>query len=85
MASLRALTPGGRARTLFNTHWHAENTGANQIFRQNGAAIVAHENTRLWMATPTSMPNEDRYRQPRTKDTQPDKTFYVDGSMTAGD
>lgn len=84
MASLRAVTPGGGVRTLFNTHWHAENTGANQIFRQNGAAIVAHENTRLWMATPTWMPTEDRYREPRPKDAQPDKTFYADGSMTAG-
>jgi cyclase len=84
MASLRALTPVGQARTLFNTHWHAENTGANQIFRQNGAAIVAHENTRLWMATPTWLPDEDRYRQPRPKEAQPDKTFYADGSMTAG-
>jgi len=84
MASLRALTPDVRARTLFNTHWHAENTGANQIFRQNGAAIVAHENTRLWMATPTWLPDEDRYRPPRTKEAQPDKTFYADGAMTAG-
>ena len=84
MASLRAWTPGQGVTTLFNTHWHAENTGANQIFRQNGAAIVAHENTRLWMATPTWMPKEDRYRAPRPKDEQPDKTFYVDGSMTAG-
>ena len=84
MASLRAWTPGQGVTTLFNTHWHAENTGANQIFRQNGAAIVAHENTRLWMATPTWMPTEDRYRAPRPKDEQPDKTFYVDGSMTAG-
>jgi glyoxylase-like metal-dependent hydrolase (beta-lactamase superfamily II) len=84
MASLRAFAPANRARTLFNTHWHAENTGANQIFRQNGAAIVAHENTRLWMATPTWVPAEDRYRQPRPKEAQPDKTFYVDGSMTAG-
>lgn len=84
VASLRALTPSLRVRTLFNTHWHAENTGANQIFRQNGAAIVAHENTRLWMATPTWMPKEDRYRAPRPKDAQPDNTFYVDGSMTAG-
>jgi len=84
MASLRAWTPSDRARTLFNTHWHAENTGANQIFRQNGAAIVAHENTRLWMATPTWMPDEDRYRPPRTKEAQPDKTFYADGAMTAG-
>jgi len=56
MASLQTVMPGLRLRqgsggqgvtTLFNTHWHAENTGANQIFRQNGAAIVAHENTRL--------------------------------------
>jgi glyoxylase-like metal-dependent hydrolase (beta-lactamase superfamily II) len=84
MASWRTFAPGGRARTLFNTHWHAENTGANQIFRQNGAVIVAHENTRLWMATPTWMPEADRYRTPRPKDAQPDKTFYVDGSMTAG-
>ena len=84
MATLRASTSGARPRTLFNTHWHAENTGANQIFRQNGAAIVAHENTRLWMATPTWMPAEDRYRQPRPKDAQPDKTFYVEGSMIAG-
>jgi len=84
MASLRALTPDVRARTLFNTHWHAENTGANQIFRQNGAAVVAHENTRLWMATPTWLPDEDRYRPPRTKEAQPDKTFYADGAMTAG-
>ena len=84
MTSLRALAPDVRARTLFNTHWHAENTGANQIFRQNGAAIVAHENTRLWMATPTWLPDEDRYRPPRTKEAQPDKTFYADGAMTAG-
>ena len=84
MASLRTLAPGQGASTLFNTHWHAENTGANQIFRQNGAAIVAHENTRLWMATPTWMPDEDRYRPPRTKEAQPDKTFYADGTMTAG-
>jgi cyclase len=84
MAPLRAWTPSLSARTLFNTHWHAENTGANQIFRQNGAAIVAHENTRLWMATPTWLPDEDRYRPPRTKEAQPDKTFYADGAMTAG-
>jgi len=84
IASLRTLMPGQGASTLFNTHWHAENTGANQIFRQNGAAIVAHENTRLWMATPTWMPDEDRYRPPRTKDAQPDKTFHADGAMTAG-
>jgi len=74
---------GQGVATLFNTHWHLENTAANSALRQAGATIVAHENTRLWMSTPTWMPAEDRYRPPRPKDAQPDKTFYVDGSMTA--
>jgi glyoxylase-like metal-dependent hydrolase (beta-lactamase superfamily II) len=36
------------------------------------------------MATPTWIPAEDRYRQPRPKDAQPGKTFYTDGSMVLG-
>jgi cyclase len=84
MASLRQLSTGGRIRTVFNTHWHAENTGANAALRQAGATIVAHENTRLWMATPTWIPAEDRYRTPRPQMAQPNQTFRVDGSMNAG-
>jgi len=80
-----ALGPlAGRAITVFNTHFHPENTGGNEMLRQAGAAIVAHENTRLWMATPTWLPAEDRYRQPRPKDAQPTRTFYTEGSMQAG-
>jgi len=81
MDSLRPLSSSRRVGTVFNTHWHAENTGANDVLRQGGAAIVAHENTRLWMATPTWLPAEDRYRPPRPRDAHPTKTFYVDGSM----
>ena len=81
---MEALREAGRVGTVFNTHWHTENTGANDVLRQGGATIVAHENTRLWMATPIWIPAEDRYRQPRPKTAQPNKTFYVDGSMSAG-
>jgi cyclase len=84
MASVRQFSSGGRLETVFNTHWHLENTASNSALRQAGATIVAHENTRLWMATPTWMPNEDRYRAPRPKDAQPDKTFYAEATMTAG-
>ena len=84
MESLRQVSPSGRVATVFNTHWHTENTGANDVLWQGGATIVAHENTRLWMATPIWLPAEDRYRQPRPKTAQPNKTFYVDGSMSAG-
>jgi glyoxylase-like metal-dependent hydrolase (beta-lactamase superfamily II) len=82
-----ALRPlEGRSITVFNTHFHTEHTGGNETLRQAGATIVAHENTRLWMATPTWLPAEDRYRPPRPKDAQPTKTFYTTGTMqTAGE
>lgn len=83
MGTLRQM-PGGRVATVFNTHWHAENTGANEVLGLSGATIVAHENTRLWMATPVWIPAEDRYRPPRPMKGQPNKTFRADGSMTAG-
>jgi glyoxylase-like metal-dependent hydrolase (beta-lactamase superfamily II) len=84
MEALRPLSPSGRVGTVFNTHWHTENTGANETLRQAGATIVAHENTRLWMATPVWIPAEDRYRQPRPKTAHPTKTFYANGSIGAG-
>ena len=83
MADLKSLSGGG-VRTVFNTHYHAENTGANEALRQGGATIVAHENTRLWMATPVWNPAEDRYRPPRAVAAQPTQTFRTEDSMTAG-
>jgi cyclase len=84
LAVLRRLPSGGRTRTVFNTHFHAENTGGNDALRQDGATIIAHENTRLWMATPTWMPAEDRYRTPRPPAAHPTQTFRTGGSMQAG-
>ena len=82
MAALQPL--GGRVNTVFNTHFHTEHTGGNEAMRQAGATILAHENTRLWMATPIWLPAEDRYRPPRPKTAHPTRTFYTTGSMQAG-
>jgi glyoxylase-like metal-dependent hydrolase (beta-lactamase superfamily II) len=93
MTAVRQLwTPpsgGPQSVTLFNSHWHLEHTGGNEAIRQAGVAaraatILAHENTRLWMATPVWSPAEDRYRRPRPAAARPDKTFYDAGSMDAG-
>ena len=84
MDSLRQLSPGGRINKVFNTHYHPDNTGANELLGQSGATIVAHENTRLWMATPVWVPAEDRYRSPRPQVAQPTETFRINGSMVAG-
>jgi glyoxylase-like metal-dependent hydrolase (beta-lactamase superfamily II) len=82
--SLREVARGSRIRTLFNTHWHEEHTGGNEGLRESGTEIVAHQNTRLWMSTPTWMPDEDRYRRPRPAAAHPETTFYADGSTMAG-
>jgi cyclase len=78
--------PGGeRVRTVFNTHWHRENTGSNAELARAGARIIAHENSRVWMATPYWVPAEERYQEARPRAAHPTETFYVDGSLTVGD
>ena len=84
IAGLKSLSGGAGVRTVFNTHYHPENTGANEVLRQGGATIVAHEKTRLWMATPVWNPAEDRYRPPRPVAAQPTRTFRTEESMTVG-
>src|ERR1700678_962554 len=47
-----AALPGAKlVRTLFNTHWHPEQTGSTLAIGRTGATIIAHENTRLWLTT----------------------------------
>jgi glyoxylase-like metal-dependent hydrolase (beta-lactamase superfamily II) len=70
-------------KTVFNTHYHLENTGSNQALGQAGAKIIAHESTREWMATPYWVPSEDRYQKARPKAAQPSETFYTSGSLKA--
>jgi glyoxylase-like metal-dependent hydrolase (beta-lactamase superfamily II) len=77
--ALIALTP--RVHTLFNTHYHLENTGADETLGQAGAKILAHESTREWMAVPHWVPAEDRYERARPKAAQPTETFYTSGSL----
>jgi glyoxylase-like metal-dependent hydrolase (beta-lactamase superfamily II) len=47
--AVKSLPGGGRARILVDTHWHADHTDGNKAFGP-GAAIVAHENTRVLLA-----------------------------------
>jgi glyoxylase-like metal-dependent hydrolase (beta-lactamase superfamily II) len=80
--TLAALPGGGRVRTLFNTHWHPEQTGSNLALRHAGAAILAHENTRLWMTTDVTRPWETRTFPPSPKEALPTRTFYEKESLS---
>ena len=56
MKAVAALPGGGPVRTIFNTHWHPEQTGSNERLGKAGGTIVAHENTRLWLTTDVTWP-----------------------------
>jgi cyclase len=83
LSALKNLGSNSRVQILFNTHYHIEQTGNNEVFGTAGAKIIAHEHTRQWMATDYWIPDEDRYEKPRPKAAQPTETFRTTSSLRA--
>jgi cyclase len=83
-AELRNIAAGAKVLTLFNTHYHLDQTGNNEVFAAAGAKIIAHERTRQWMSTDYWVPAEDRYEKARPKAARPTETFQTTGSLRAG-
>ena len=79
-----ARWPGRRIQTLFNTNWSWEHTGSNQALGSAGTTIVAHEKTRLRLATAYYLPEEDRYQKALPAEAHPTKTFYTTGDLAVG-
>jgi cyclase len=75
---------GARVRTLFNTHYHVEQTGGNELFGAAGAQIHAHVITRQWLATDYYVPAEDRWVKALPAKALPTVTFRQKGEMKAG-
>lgn len=82
--SVRKSLAGAKVRTLFNTHYHAEQTGGNELFGRAGAEIHAHEITRQWLATDYYVPADDRWVKALPKVAWPTKTFREKGAMQVG-
>jgi glyoxylase-like metal-dependent hydrolase (beta-lactamase superfamily II) len=81
MKAVAALPGAGPVRTIFNTHWHPEQVGSNEPLGKAGTTIIAHENTRLWLATDVTWPwNGQRFKR-LPKIAQPNKTFYTTGKL----
>jgi glyoxylase-like metal-dependent hydrolase (beta-lactamase superfamily II) len=84
MSAVASLPGGGNVHTIFNTHWHPEQTGSNQRLGQTGQTIIAHENTRLWLTTDVTWPWDGRRFERLPKIAQPNKTFYDEGKLASG-
>jgi cyclase len=82
--AVASLPGGGTIHTLFNTHWHPEQTGLNERLGSAGKTIIAQENTRLWLAADVTWPwNGQRFKR-LPKVAQPNKTFYTTGELPGG-
>jgi glyoxylase-like metal-dependent hydrolase (beta-lactamase superfamily II) len=84
MKAVAALPGGGPVRTLFNTHWHPEQTGSNERLGKAGATIIAQENTRLWLQQNVTWPWDGKKFAKLPKVAQPNKTFYDKGQLDSG-
>ena len=80
LKAVAALPNGsGKIHTLFNTHWHPEQTGSNEKLGTAGATIIAQENTRLWLQQNITWPWNGQKFKKLAKIAQPNKTFYDKG------
>ena len=75
---------GKPVEVLFNTDWHWENTGSNEMLQKAGAKIIAHENTKLWLGAEINVEWQKRIYKPRPPNALPNQTFYTSGKMTFG-
>ena len=81
LQAVRGATGNRRIHTLINTHWHPEQTGANEAVGRDGGVIFAHEKTRMYLAnTVTSVTFEGRL-SPLPEAARPNQTTYGDGSL----
>jgi cyclase len=85
LKAVAALPNGsGKINTLFNTHWHPEQTGSNEKLGTAGTTIIAQENTRLWLQQNITWPWNGQKFKKLSKIAQPNKTFYDKATLESG-
>jgi cyclase len=84
LKAVAAQSGGKRLTTLFNSDWCADHTGSNESVGSISAEIIAHENTKQYLANDQFVEWQKRTYKAKPKVALPTKTFLTKGSMTAG-
>jgi cyclase len=84
VGTLRELGSGSVAAVI-NTHWHRDQTGANEALAAAGATIVAHDKTRQRLRAGWYVPASDRYEPPLPAAALPTKTFFTTDELVVGE
>jgi len=82
LASIAEQCHGKSIRTLFNTDWHPDHTGSNDAVAATGTRIIAHENTKQYLATDLFVDWENRTYPRLSARALPSETFYTKGTLT---
>ncbi len=77
LALVKART-GKQPKLLFNSHCHRDQIGCNLVLGKQGAGIIAHENTKEWLATEIVSKWEHQVYPPLPAAALPTRTFYYD-------
>jgi cyclase len=78
------LKLAGPVKTVINTHWHLESTGANDAMAKAGAKLASHIHTKLWMTQEIIRDWENKVFPPRAKEAIPTETFYTTAKTSFG-
>jgi glyoxylase-like metal-dependent hydrolase (beta-lactamase superfamily II) len=84
LAAVRTATspPGAsRIHTLINTHWHPEQTGANEAVGRAGGVIFAHEKTKQYLSNAVYSVTFKGRRPALPQTARPTRTTRGEGSM----
>src|SRR5688572_25403951 len=81
LGAVRNATGNSRIHTLINTHWHPEQTGANEAVGRAGGVIFAHEKTKLYLSSAVYSELFKGRRPALPEAARPTRTTRGDGSM----
>ena len=85
LTAVRNATRATRIQTLINTHWHPDQTGANEAVGKSGGVIFAHEKTKTLLSnTVYSAVGFTSRVPPLPKEGRPTRTTRGDGSLDFG-
>lgn len=81
LGAVRDATGSSRIHTLINTHWHPEQTGANEAVGRGGGVIFAHEKTKMYLSNAVYSVTFTGRRPALPEAARPNRTTRGDGSM----
>ncbi len=81
LAAVWSATGNSRVHTLINTHWHPEQTGANEAVGLSGGVIFAHEKTRMYLSNAVYSVTFTGRRPALPEAARPTRTTRGDGSL----